>query len=270
MYIPDLDVARASAEASPFYARRLTIELLLADYLENMVGGVALKDVAVPMKGQGLPRASRLARFGIVPLSNSLYLTMRDSSAPTSTENLVLPDGVRLPADPRSHPAMDTAKGIGLTYNDTLVAVTAAYVAEVDKPDVADLMIRQVQGFGSVDSSGHSNDGLNNGIDWRQTLVRAWGAVAQETPATTIGIHSAEQTPWVAEVGLRASGDNYDVTLLEDSGSFLPRPYAEYVALGARLLRDSYDDVARALFFTHMANGHWESPLPIGTSPFEI
>jgi hypothetical protein len=43
----------------------------------------------------------------------------------------------------------------------------------------------------------------------------------------------------------------------------LRRPLNEYIAIGAEILRGSYDHIAQDCGFIQMPGGHWESGIPI-------
>jgi hypothetical protein len=253
----------ATAPGTPLDAtlheHRMHIEARLAAGFVEVIGGMEFATVAQPYNGQELPNAARLGRFGLAPLTRVDYNERPDSKHPTWPTGLVVPDEVSLPIGAPSVVEMDASFGIAITFDGRLSAMSDAYVPEAWE-DEAEIMIQNLQGYASRPGGEplpRSDNPFYSGVNFRTTLVHAWGVVAREVGARTIGIRSAGQNRWVGKLGLRLADKNPP-----DGHPYLPVQF--YRDLGTKAMLPGYDGVAQDLGFTPMAAGHWESVLPIG------
>jgi hypothetical protein len=91
-------------------------------------------------------------------------------------------------------PYLDTRQAIGLVYDDMLVGVSGAGVDTEGRLFIVQL--QDVSGLQKKDGRDFYKSGLHNGLLWRDTLVAAWEAIAQDIGIDTVIIQSHKNSRW--------------------------------------------------------------------------
>jgi|GEM_PF-4441328 len=142
---------------------------------------------------------AHLNRYKLIPLE----VDDGEDGIPSNIE-----PGVKVTYVDRSGPQpltelfLDARRGVGLVYDNSLIAVAAGHV-EADST----LMITQLQDVTGVrredNQRAYFRTGLHNGFSWRDTLVNVMEQVAVRSGVAAIGIQSYENSKWpeVIEAG---------------------------------------------------------------------
>lgn len=185
-----------------------------------------------------LPRSSHRFGFTFLLPEYSKYLQESLSSNPYPVHR----NGITCEyGPPPGKPYLDAKIGLGLTYDKRLVAVCVGGITRGKR-----LLVRQLQDVSSrtvvkeFDDRRIYNNGLQDGIDWRKTLVKAWAfsstyAAAELIPQSqnpSIEFQSAVNNYWL-QVAMKVERKpsveidqkikrylaNYDETALRLGGS---------------------------------------------------
>lgn len=226
----DPTVPTFSSEDRAPSERKRAGEAWLQKHFVTAVPALGFAALAATIDGKQIIHPERF-RFAPItssyPDSESSYITGYDSHVPEGIRHTYLHNNYKAN---QGRPFMDTQFGIGLIYNDWLVALGAAQV-ELGGP----LRITQLQDVTGTNSQTTANkrlrfrSGLYNNFAWRDTLVAAWDSLAAQAGAPQLQILGAKNS----------------------------RHYAKH---GPDLLR-GYDAVAERMAFSHLPDGNWVRPV---------
>jgi hypothetical protein len=201
-------------------------EQCLVRFLPQLVGRLSLKDIAVASTDKSLQnrRIHDIEGYGLVPILPAF----RSSDSTTITgHNIRLPRKIHLSYPSiNGTPYLDTRQAIGLTYNDSLIAV--AGIAVPSYKDPYSLQIRQLQDVTGI-KKGDENyyrTGLQQGLDWKKTCIRACENIGFIIGSENIEIQSSTNSPW-AHIRNRMGMNTYDNVAMsmgyeisDDSGNY--------------------------------------------------
>lgn len=137
-----------------------------------------------------------LDKFRFAPIKSS-YNSYSSRSIESAGFFVAIPQGVHCNYDSKGKPYLDTRKGLGLVYDNRLIAVAAAGVSLQGDS----LFIKQIQDVTGVHKNmstkkQYYSTGLHNGMDWRRTLVRGWEQIATELGMPSVTIQGFTNSKW--------------------------------------------------------------------------
>ncbi len=176
---------------------------LVAEF-DTALGRVDLAQVAVH---NGEKPIHRMEAFSLIPVISTVG-NQREIDIKAGYSVTLPHDVVSTYEGDDGTPYVDAAQAIGLTYDNRLIAIAGATV-DVD----GNILIVQIQDVSNVRKSkagkAYYKTGLHNGLQWRDTLVRAWESVAEHVGANGVVIQSNGNNDWskVREAGSRGYDD---------------------------------------------------------------
>jgi hypothetical protein len=189
LYKYDMSFGPGPAESTPttydIASMRLRTEF------QALLGSVPLGDCIVPAHlRSGYREPEDLDQYALVPITGSLSQT--HTSTTRAGFSCDLPEGFIVSYKGNAKPCMDTMFGVGLGFNEVVIALAAGCI-----PYEGPLRLRidQIQGL-VTDSQKSYKRGLQGGFLWRDTLVHAWAAVARRLNIGILEIQAAENNFW--------------------------------------------------------------------------
>lgn len=170
-------------------------EFLLRHSFSEYVSRISLREIAVPSSDQDIRNLDSFGLTPITPLLPSLP-TLTAAGGGIKFEE----EGIKI--HPQNEIFLDTRQAIGLTFNETVIAVAGAGI------DEGSLKIVQIQDATGVrkptkeeieygiSKKPYYKTGLHEGMLWRDTLVQAWEIVGGFLNVPKIVIQSNENNTW--------------------------------------------------------------------------
>lgn len=189
---------------NPDMHTRTPKEEQLMAHFPAMLAAISFTDVtrmAVNERGQYRQLPRTINRYNLVPITPTNLRTARTTIP--AAHHCQVPKGVFLeyPGHHTRRPYMDTRIGIGLTYDERLVAVGGACLREVELDDTTTELVDiwQLQAVHAAPLTPEKRDystGLHAGILWRDTLVESWAVIGRQLSLSHIAIRSSANNPW--------------------------------------------------------------------------
>lgn len=184
-------ISKISLAFQDIRRNKLAERNLIAGF-DSVVGSIALSDVAVNYSEKPI---SQPEKFGFIAIKGKL---INDNTMLQAQDSVQIPSNIRCTYRSKTRynrPYLDAGLGVGLTYDEHLIAVSSA---GLDRK--SSLKIVQIQDVTSVskllDGKKYYQTGLHNGLAWRETLVKSWELIAHNMGINKVVIQSNSNNHW--------------------------------------------------------------------------
>lgn len=166
-------------------------EMRLRSEFAPLLGTVSVADCIVPIHLRpGYREPEDLAQYTLVPITGQSSRNV--PSITRSGYRCNVPQGSIVRYKGSDTPNMDAMFGVGLGFNDVVVALAAGGIPEFG---LLRLRIAQLQGLVTGSQQDYKR-GLQGGFLWRDTLVHVWAEIARRLNLNVLEIQAAENSYW--------------------------------------------------------------------------